>query len=649
MALQNLLSPLQIGSITIKNRIFFPPIDLGLHTEGKAVAPRYAEFLCSLAEDNGVGLIISEFSSVANGQFWVPASKIYADEFIPDFQELVKRVQSHGSRFFMQLAMLGGRAPEGRQIAPSAIASPLYSHIPEELTREEIKWLIQKWIEAALRAQKIGFDGVEVHGGHTYLLGSFMSPHANRREDEYGYDFEGRMRMPSEIIQGIKTVCGNEYPVGIKFSAYEALNNGITGPMSVDIAKHLEQAGADYLHVSSSTYMLGGTKYPDVPPMFMPEGPLVTFAEKIKQRASVPVLTVAGITTPEFAEEVIASGKADMVGVGRAMFADLHWASKVGKGKESEITPCLRCNVCHKRIVIDRAGGVECAVNPGLLRENAKPASTNRKIVVIGAGPAGLEAALQAAGRGHDVVLYEKNDSVGGSIKPGALPPFKKPLRRLLEYYQKRLDESRVRYVPNREVTPSQVLQEGADVVIVAVGAEESVPDIPGLHESQILSAGEFYVNESLQREGSGKVAVIGAGSGGCELAWWLSILGRKVFLVDILPFSEWMADDHPTNRFVLLESLDEMGVHILDDAEITEVNGKQKYLRVKREDIEYKISVDDIVLATGFKKSGRFVQELQKLRGTSERPEICEIGDCVEVRDIYWAVREGYEVGTKL
>jgi len=649
MALQNLLSPLQIGSITIKNRIVFPPIDLGLHTEGKAVDPRYAEFLCSLTEDNGVGLIITEFTSIANGRFWVPASRIYSDEFIPDFQELVKRVQSQGTRFFMQLAMLGGRAPKGRLIAPSAIKSPLYSQIPEELTREEIKWLVRKWIEAALRAQKIGFDGVEVHGGHTYLLGAFMSPHANRREDEYGYDFEGRMRLPTEIIRGIKAACGNEYPVGVKFSAYEALNNGITGPLSVDIARHLEQAGANYLHVSSSTYMLGGTKHPDVPPMFVPEGPLVAFAENIKKRASVPVLTVAGITTPEFAEEIIASGKADMVGIARAMFADLHWASKVGKGKESEITPCIRCNICHKRIVIDRAGGVECTVNPGLLREDVKPASTKRKIVVVGAGPAGLEAALQAAGKGHDVVLYEKNDSVGGNIKLGCIPPFKNPLRRLLEYYQKRLEASRVRYVPNREVTPSQVMQEGADAVIVAIGTEEYVPDISGLRESQIIFVREFYRNESLQREDSGRVAVIGAGSVGCELAWWLSILGRKVFLVDILPVSEWMSDDHPTNRFVLLESLDETGVQILDDAEITEVSGKNKYIRVKREDIEYKISVDDIVLAAGYKKSGDFVRELQKLRGTGEFPEIYEIGDCVEVRDIHWAVREGYDVGTKL
>jgi 2,4-dienoyl-CoA reductase-like NADH-dependent reductase (Old Yellow Enzyme family) len=205
----------------------------------------------------------------------MPASRIDSDEFISDFRVMVKRVQFHGARIFIQLAMLGGRAPTGRAIAPSAIESPLYPGVPEELSKEEINWLIRKWVEAALRAQKIGFDGVEIHGGHSYLLGAFMSPHTNRREDEYGCDFDGRMRLPAEIIGGVKEACGHDYPVGIKFSAYESLENGITGPLSVDIAKRLENEGADYLHISSSTYMIAGTKYPDVPPMFIPEGPLV--------------------------------------------------------------------------------------------------------------------------------------------------------------------------------------------------------------------------------------------------------------------------------------------------------------------------------------------------------------------------------------
>ncbi len=647
MQFKHLLSDIKIGSVTVRNRIVFPPIDLGLHTEGMAVDPRYEEFLCSLAEDNGVGLIISEFTSVADELFWAPASRIYSDDFIPGFQKLVSSVHTMGARIFMQLAMLGGRAPRGRLIAPSAVPSLLYPEVPEELSLDEIRQLIRKWIEAATRAKHIGFDGVEVHGGHSYLVGAFISPHANRREDKYGGNFEGRMRFPVEILEGIKEACGKEYPVGVKFSAYEALENGITPPLSVDIAKRLEDAGADYLHVSSSTYMLGGTIYPDVPPMFTPQGPLVELAGLVKKHTSIPVIAVAGITTPEFAESVIAGGKADMVAVGRAMFADLRWAAKALVGRESEITPCIRCNVCHKKIVIDRAGGVECTVNPGLLRKPPGTVRKSRKVIVVGAGPAGLEAALQASLRGHEVLLYEKSGSIGGNIRLGCIPPFKKTLWMLLEHYGKRFEKSTVTFIPGRELTPSQVMEEGADVVVVAVGADEYFPNIPGIRGEGVVLARKFYQTASMQGEGPGRAAIIGAGTVGCEIAWYLSVLGRKVFLLDVLSLEEWMADDHPTNRFILLENLAEKGIQILDGAKITEVYGK--YLRAVRENVEYTISVDYVLLAAGYRKTGAFANTVQRLRGKNRLPEVYEIGDCAGVRDIHWAIREGYEVGTKI
>ncbi len=649
MPVNNLISPIKIGTITVRNRIVFPPIDAALHTKGMAVDPRYIEFLSSLVENNGVGLVISEFTAIANGRFWLPASRIDKDEFIPGFRKLVDRVHTHDAKIFMQLAMLGGRAPTGRAIAPSAIESPLYPGVPEELTIDEIRWLVDKWVEGALRAQKIGFDGVEIHGGHTYLLGAFMSPHANRREDEYGCDFNGRMRLPVEIIGRIKIACGNDYPVGIKFSAYESLENGITGPLSVDIAKRLENAGADYLHVSSSTYMLAGTKYADVPPMFVPEGPLVFFAEKIKKQVSVPVITVAGIVSPGFAEEIIAGGKADMVAVGRAMFADLHWASKVAGGKESDIVHCIRCNMCHKHIVIDRAGAVKCTVNPGLLREEVKPAPNKKKVIVAGAGPAGLEAALRASERGHNVLLYEKNGSIGGNVKLGSIAPFKKDLRFVIERYEKQLKNSGVEFISGSEMTPAQLLDKEPDTAVIAVGAEENIPDIPGIRQPEIISAKECYLRKSSGKKGKGRVGIIGAGTVGCELAWHLSLLGRKVYLIDILPYGKWLGNEHPTNRFILLENLCDEGVDILDEAKILELGEKGKYIKLERDKVEYRISVDDIVLAAGYKESGAFGRELRSLAGKKNAPEIYEIGDCAGARDIHWAIREGYDTGIKI
>lgn len=640
------MSPVKIGSVTIRNRVIFPPIDLGLHTEGMAVDPRYEEFLCALAEDEGTGLIISEFTSVANEGFWIPASRIYSDDFIPGFKKLVSSIHSLGAKIFMQLGMLGGRASKGRRIAPSSIRSPLYPDVPEELSKDEIHWLINKWVEAAMRAKKIGFDGVEVHGGHTYLVGQFMSPHTNRREDEYGGDLEGRIRFPVEIIKGIKNVCGENYIVGIKFSAYEALDEGITPSAAVDIAKRLENAGADYLHVSSSTYMLGGTCYPDVPPMFVNQGPLVELAGLIKKHTSVPVIAVAGITTPEFAEGVIAEGKADLVAVGRAMFADPGWVTKTREGKSEEIKPCIRCNVCHKKIVIDRAGGVECTVNPALLRKTKAPVKKRRRVLIAGAGPAGIEAALQASSRGHEVLLYEKSSVAGGNMRLGCIPPFKKELKRLLGYYEKRLEESGVSLFTENELTPLKAHEAGADVVVVAVGGEEFFPEIRGIQDGNVMLARKFYSNEAIQTVGPGKVAIIGAGTVGCELAWYLSILEKKVFIFDLLPYYEWMSGDHPTNRFTLLENLAAHKVQIFDKAEIAEIGGGGRYLIASRENIEYKVMVDLILLATGYRKSSSFAKSLRQLKGEKKLPEIYEIGDCAGVRDIHHAIHEGYEVG---
>ena len=651
MSFSHILSPIQIGRVAVRNRIVFPPIDVAIHQEDGNVDQRYIDFLTRMAADNGVGMIITEFTAVASDRFWVPASRIDRDDFIPGFQKMVQSVHRHGAVIFLQIALLGGRAPKGRAIAPSAIESPLYPRVPEELSRKEIRELVQKWRDAALRAKKSGFDGVEVHGGHDYLIGAFMSPHSNRRQDEYGGNFEGRMRFPDEIVRGIKEDCGRDYPVGVKFSGYEALENGINGPIAVDIAEHLEKQGADYLHVSSSTYLLAGTDYPDVPPLYTPEGPLVVFAEQIKKRVKVPVMTVAGISTPLVAEEIVARGKADLVGVGRAMFADPAWAAKVNARKEKEITPCIRCNYCHKRVVIDRAGTVECTVNPGLLRNPVSRAPKGKRVAVVGAGPAGLEAALTAAERGHRVTLYEKADALGGTIRLGCIPPFKKDLRRLIEHYERRLRESSVQFVPGHEVTAENLLAAGVEGIILAVGASEYVPPIPGVDREIVVKARDFYRDEALHNRSRERAVVIGAGEVGCEIAWFLALLGRPVCLVDTLPRGKWFPDQHPTNRLILMERLAQNGAQLMDEATDIRIEAghgasADRSVSLERDGIRSQISAQLVVLATGYRKDERLARQL----GSSGRaPEVHTIGDCANPRDIHWAVHEGYQAGIQV
>lgn len=643
-----LLSPIKIGNVEVRNRIAFPPIDVKLsEDEENPVTDDYIEYLASLVENDGVGLIISEFTAVKAGDLWVPAIRIDKDEYISDIARIADGVREQNGVFFLQIALLGGRAPLGRTIAPSAIQSPYYNGIPEELSLSEIKELRNCWIDAAVRAEKAGCHGVELHGGHTYLLGEFISPHANQRHDEYGGDFKRRMQLPKELIEGTKEKLGDDFPVGFKISAYEIGEFGISPPLAVDIAEFLEEHGADYIHVSSSTYMVGGTKYPDVPSMYTPEGPLVPLAEEIKKFVTVPVIAVAGITSPDYAASIVNEDKADIVAVGRAMFADPHWAAKIARGREKDIIPCIRCNMCHKKMIIDLEGGVECSVNAGLLKPPLRKAETPKTVAVIGAGPAGIEAAVRLDEKGHDVTLYEKKGAVGGNARLGAVPDFKNPLNKLLEYFDKRLAESGVTLELNREIMSEDLSKLKADAMVIAVGSLEYIPPIPGIEQDAVILAKNFSEDPGLHTQGPGTACVIGAGVVGVEISIFLAKLGREVYCIDVLPKEKWITEEHPTNRFTLLEMMDEYSVVQLDSTNILEIGEKARSVRLKRGNIEYSLYPDTVVLAAGYKKAAEPAEEAR--RGASKFPELHIIGDASSTRDIHWAIREGYETAMKI
>jgi NADPH-dependent 2,4-dienoyl-CoA reductase/sulfur reductase-like enzyme len=269
-----------------------------------------------------------------------------------------------------------------------------------------------------------------------------------------------------------------------------------------------------------------------------------------------------------------------------------------------------------------------------------------KKVVVVGAGPAGMEAAVTASERGHEVILYEKDDEPGGNIRLGCIPPFKQDLRRLLQYYERRLKESNVRFVPKREMSVDELKNEGADVIVVAVGAPEYVPDIPGIAGERVTAARDFYLADYLQKQSEERAVVIGAGDVGCEIAWYLALLGRSVSLIDVLPYEQWITEEHPTNRFILMEQLSKNEVQILDSAKKLEIAPDALSVSLEREGMQYTISSDLVVLATGYKKSDQFTRELRMANAPSE---ICTIGDCADPRDIHWAIREGYETGTRI
>jgi 2,4-dienoyl-CoA reductase (NADPH2) len=257
-----------------------------------------------------------------------------------------------------------------------------------------------------------------------------------------------------------------------------------------------------------------------------------------------------------------------------------------------------------------------------------------------------LEAALQASERGHDVSLYERDREIGGNLRIGSRQPFKKEHRDLLDHYRRRLERSSVRFIPAHELKADEILEKGADVVVLAVGSTEAVPDIPGFDGPGVTTARGFLQDDRLRTEGKGRTAVVGAGLVGCELAWYLSQLGREVYLLDILPHEQWLVDEHATNRFTLIENLSQGGVHMLDDAKVLGIDGDFR-MSLLRDGVEYRLPLETVVVSTGFQRNDRLAIELRERKGSS--PEIREIGDCAEVRDIHWAIREGYEVGTTI
>ncbi|MFC1529029.1 NAD(P)-binding protein, partial [Candidatus Latescibacterota bacterium] len=450
MAFTQLFSPIKLGKVEIPNRCAMAPMGVGLYSSDETWPRRALRYFEERAI-GGLGLIITPFTRVHSSLASIPLNGIYDDRFIPNHIEYVNRIHRHGSKIFLQIALSGGKLSTD---APSAIYSPNYVVKPRELTTDELDELVQAFIDAAGRALKAGYDGVEVHGAHTYLIGQMVSPALNKRTDKYGGSFEARMKFPRDIITGIMGKY-TDLTVGYKFSAHEEIPGGVDITLAKDIAKHIEGLGIAYLHVASTASTIEAmSKFPSVPPMYINRNTLVPLAEEIKKVCpGTPIIATGAITVPEEAEDIIASGKADMIALGRTILADAHWANHAREGKR--VVPCIRCNVCYHQLWL--AGPLWCSVNPYLLHEaeqDIPPATRKKNVMIVGAGPAGIRCALTASKRGHNVTIYEKQSYVGGMVYPGSRPKCKEDVVRLWEWYKAELDESDVTVKLNTEITP---------------------------------------------------------------------------------------------------------------------------------------------------------------------------------------------------
>lgn len=662
--LKKLFEPGSIGSMKLKNRMVMAGGGTGNHGIDGEIKDHLIDYYAERAK-GGVGFIITQ-SSIIMREALVPGRpSTYDDKFIPKLRALSQAVHQHGARVAFQIVHHGKlltqhrrSAPnpdEIRPLAPSAIprlrviteaaaaadAEPVMwvrdNDPPEEATHEDIKRIIKAFAEAARRIKEAEFDAVEIHGAHGYLISQFLSPLDNHRTDEYGGSTEKRARFACEVIEAIRQRVGADFPIIFRFSGSDFLPGGITIEESVKQAPLFVEAGADALHVSASQQASIHWQYPSY---LFPRGVLVPLAAAIKKAVSVPVIAVGKLGDPRFAETVLKQKKADFIAMARPLMADPDLPNKAREGRFDDINYCVNCLNCfnfrpHINYLLH--WGIPCTVNPAKLREKEftiTPAPIPKKVMVIGGGLAGMEAARILAARGHQVALYEKEDRLGGQWHIACQQKQKREdYPRLLEYLKRNLQNAPVTIKLNTPVTEKVVKQEQPDVVILATGAKPRPLDIAGSEGDHVIQAVDLIRGNAATGK---RVIVIGGRHVGMEVADELADSGKAVTLAT----RSALGRDVEKNLYLgLRDRLIQKGVQLFQQSPVVEIVQGGAYIAFN-EDLVF-IPADTIVLAVGMQSEKRLLEPIRKFVS-----EVHAIGDCVEPRDAMSAIHEGAEIG---
>lgn len=630
-----LFEPITIRGLEFKNRIVMPPMQVGVGFRSPRARAYYVE-----RAKGGAGTIIAAATSVdlfVSDDAWGRPGGV--DSFLEGVRPLIQEVKQAGARIGVQL-WHGNQFPSGTgtpQDTRGEAVAPSATEERRELTISEIETIISRFAGAAANARRAGFDFVEVHGAHGYLVCQFFSSATNHRNDKYGGDLRGRMRFGLECVAAMRAASGAEYPIFYRLGAWEDIAHGITLEESARFASELEKAGADVIDVS-----LGGMAGPGFtasPGSEQPDGTFVPLAEAIKGSVTVPVIAVGRFGTAEVAEAVVAEGKADMVAIGRQLIADPHWPQKVAGGRAEDILPCISCNACFETGLAGT--GLRCAVNASAGRELETvivPAERAKRVFVIGGGPAGIEAARVAAQRGHRVTLYERERELGGQLLMAAAPPYKQEIARLRDYLARQLEKSGVEVRLGEEVTAQAVEDSKPDAVIVATGATPLIPEIPGVKRDNVVTALDVLSGKS---EVGGKVVVIGAELVGCETADFLCQKGKQVTVVRRGP--EMATKMFPSNREALLSRLTKRGVALLTGVTYEEITDRGLVITDK-EGRRRTLEADSIVLAAGAIPNTALFKALE-----GKVPQIHVAGDCLQPRRILDAIHDGARLGREV
>lgn len=627
-----------IGNVTIKNRIVMSPVGTTFWGNTGEVTERVIDHYAARAK-GGAGLIIVSFAHPDYPPGYRAQASLESEHMIIGHSRLVDRVHSYGARIALQIMHSGrDRVNTDLDIVSSSpvgcvnVAGAVYP-VPRALEKSEIREMINRYATITANARKAGYDMVEVHGAHGYLVNSFMSPYLNTRGDEFGGSLENRMRFPTELIKRIKKVVGDDYPVGVRISGDEFVEGGVTAKESPVMAQMLQQAGAAFIDISAG---MEEVKHKTLDIMRFPEGWKAYIWEAVKKAVNVPTIAGGNNRTPELCESIIVKGLADFVFLGRQLLADPEWPAKVYEGRTEDIRKCISCLECHA-FRTGRAPGTHCAVNVALGREKEfgeiVPAQTKRKVMVVGAGPGGMEAARVAALRGHEVTLYDERSELGGNLLLAAVPPGKEKLLWFRDYEAAQLSKLKVTLKLGIEVTPQLVDKTGPDALIIAAGSSPTIPDIAGVRNKNVLTAWELLVGK--RRLSGQRVVVAGGNVVGAETAELLADQGNIVTIVEMSP--RIAGDMEVVNRRGLIDALQAKKVTMLTEHEVKKVTDKGVLVVDTKKGDDRLVEADWVILAMGNQPNNRLTEALK-----AKIPQVYTVGDCKEARTILAAVYEG-------
>ncbi len=640
-----LFTPAKIGNCEIPNRLIVPAMVMNLCTEDGMITERYIRYIEEKAK-GGWGMIITEDYAVnenAKGYQFIPG--LYRDDQIEGNKKLTETVHQYDTKLFCQMYHPGRQSKHAvngnvQPIAPSAIKDPFCMDLPREITIEEIHQIVRDFGAAARRAKEAGFDGIEIHAAHGYLISEFLSPFTNKRVDEYGGCFDNRTRILDEIYAEIRENVGTDFPVQVRISANEYLLGGRTEADTYELVRHLDELGVDAIHVSNGMYASPVIRQ-IIAPMYTEHAFNMDVAEQIKKLVSCPVIVTNRINDPKMADTILKMGKADFIGMGRGSLADPYLPQKAKNGQFSNIRYCIGClQGCEAGLLAGTCA--TCLVNPRVGREYENPmAKTDapKKVMVIGGGPAGLMAAETAAKIGHSVTVYEAQKNLGGQFRSAAYPLGKGELSTFVSSLAKSLKDLNVPVNTGTEVTEELIQTEKPDAIIIATGAKPLVLPIPGMDGDNVVTAEDVLLGNVDVKPGP--VVVCGGGEVGGETAHFLTQTCHDITLIEMR--SDILNDMMPLTRMCLVDYIKESGIKVLTDARVQSISTEKVAYSDENGEVR-EVPAATVVSAFGYKAYNPLEDIARKYC-----ENVTVVGGAVKAGNAMTAVREGYEAALAL